>query len=241
MVALHTGQIDPIIGRMEPVTRILLAAGPPLVRASLASLLRSQRDLELVGEAATPADAMAAVGRVRPDVVLVQVDGSLDDWDGLLTASAEPGAARVVLLAPRRDMLAPETAIERGARGVLDAGQSPDLLFKALRRVRQGEYWIDRSGVTAILERRRRRELSPEQARIASLTPRERQIIGLVGEGLKNHQVAARLRISEATVRNHLTSILDKLDVDDRYALALFGLRHGLLPCPGCGRTHAVA
>lgn len=212
-----------------------------MVRASLGSLLRSQRDLDLVGEAATPAEALVAVGRVRPDVVLVEVDGDVGEWDRLLATAAEADTPRVVLLTPKRETLAPETAIERGARGLLHAGQAPDLLFKALRRVRQGEYWIDRSGVTALLERRRRRERSPEQARIDTLTPRERQVIGLVGEGLKNRDVATQLHISEATVRNHLTSILDKLDVDDRFALALFGLRHGLLPCPGCGRTHAVA
>jgi two-component system nitrate/nitrite response regulator NarL len=226
---------------MESMTRVIVVGSYAMLRAGLGSLIRTQSDLSLVGEAGTKADAMPLLVRAQPDVVLLEVDGDLEDWSELLDAGAAGAAStRFVLLTHRRDTVTPVIAIERGARGVVNVEQPPDVLFKALRKVRQGEYWLDRSGFAAVLDRRRRREVSPEQERIRSLTRREREVVSLVGEGLKNRDVAERLHISEATVRNHLTSILDKLDVADRFELALFGLRHGLLPCPGCGRTHGA-
>jgi DNA-binding NarL/FixJ family response regulator len=224
------------------LTRVLLVGSQALFRAGLGSLIRGQSDLAVVGEAATKADALLLMARSHPHVVLIEVADDLDEWGELLQAGAGDAAPpRFVLLTHQRDALTPVTAIEHGARGVVHAEQPPDVLFKALRKVRQGEYWLDRSGVAAVLDRRRRRDVSPEQERIATLTRREREVVLLVGEGLKNRDIAERLHLSEATVRNHLTSILDKLDVHDRFELALFGLRQGLLPCPRCHRTHATS
>ena len=226
---------------MDSTTRVMLVGTHVLLRAGLGSLIKSQSDLSLVGEASNQADAMPLLERSRPDVVLVDIGEDLDEWGQLLDSMGPDALPRFVLLTQRRDMLTPASAIERGARGVVNVEQAPEVLFKALRKVRQGEYWLDRSGFAAVLDRRRRRDISPEQERIQTLTRREREVIGVVGEGLKNRDIAGRLHISEATVRNHLTSILDKLDVRDRFELALFGLRNGLLPCPGCGRIHLKA
>jgi DNA-binding NarL/FixJ family response regulator len=90
---------------------------------------------------------------------------------------------------------------------------------------------------------RRRIETGYEVMKIQSLTRREREIVGLVGEGLKNHHIAGRLVISPATVRNHLTSILDKLDLGDRFELAVYAFRHGLVtyPQPGAAAPSAAS
>src|SRR5690606_1018465 len=105
-----------------------------------------------------------------------------------------------------------------GASGLVLTDHAPELLLQAIEQVRSGEIWLDRSVTTGVLARLRRSQsaLDPELAKINSLTKREREIVALVGEGLKNRQIGERLFISEATVRNHLTSILDKLDLTDR-------------------------
>ena len=96
-----------------------------------------------------------------------------------------------------------------------------------------GEIWLDRANTAEVLVRvaRRRRTEDLEGAKIATLTRREHEIIALVGEGLKNRLIAVRLFISEATVRNHLTSILDKLGLSDRFELAVYAYRVGLVRC----------
>jgi len=204
-------------------------------------MLSAQPNIAVLVDVATLDAAVAAATRTHPDIVLLTVGDDLDDWSELVHKLATTGStARLLLLTTARDTLSAVEAVERGARGVVHTDQSPEVLFKALRKVQAGEIWLERSGFAALLEQRRHKELSPEQSKIRSLTRREREIITLIGEGLKNQQVAGRLMISQDTVRNHLTSILDKLGVTDRFELTLFGLRHGLLQCPACGRTHGA-
>ncbi|MFN2445396.1 MAG: LuxR C-terminal-related transcriptional regulator [Vicinamibacterales bacterium] len=227
---------------MASVTRVVLVGRQALFRAGLGSMLSSQPDINVLAEVTTPDEAVAASVRTHPDIVLLSVNGEMDDCWNLLAKLAEVGSeARLLLLAAGRDAPTLAGAVERGAGGIVTTEQSPEVLFKALRKVHAGEIWIDRASFASLLDQRRRHELSPEQAKIQSLTKREREIITLVGEGLKNHEVAERLLISHATVRNHLTSILDKLELSDRFELALFGLRHGLVECPVCARVHTAA
>ena len=113
---------------------------------------------------------------------------------------------------------------------VEDKGQAPDTLFKAIAKVRAGEIWLDRSQMTAVLNdvmRRRQDEPTTERARL--LTKREREVVAGVCDGLRNRELAERLFISEATVRNHVTSILDKLQLANRFDLVVYSYRHGLV------------
>jgi len=126
-------------------------------------------------------------------------------------------------------------AIELGAHGVILLDAGGDVLLKALAKVCAGELWLNRSGtanLVARLTRRRGVQQDPEMMKIESLTAREREIISLVTEGLTNEGVAAKLFISEATARNHMTSILDKLGLTDRFRLTVYAFRQGLVLCP---------
>src|SRR5207247_2084469 len=104
-------------------------------------------------------------------------------------------------------------------------------LVKAIEKVYDGEVWLDRSMIASVLNTRARGDMSPEQSlyatQIATLTEREREVIQLIGEGLRNKEIAERLVISEATVRNHLTSIFAKIGVNDRFELVVFAYRYG--------------
>jgi len=115
--------------------------------------------------------------------------------------------------------------------------QSASTLVKAIERVHAGEAWLDRSTTASLLlelsPRNRAAKPDPELAKIASLTEREREVIKLVGKGLKNKQIAEKLFISNITVHHHLTSIYSKLDVSDRLDLLIYSYRNGLAHLPG--------
>jgi len=109
-------------------------------------------------------------------------------------------------------------------------------LLKAITKVYAGEIWFDRSMMGSVLSQMSRvgkgNNQDPEAVKMATLTEREREIITLIGEGLKNKQIADRLFISETTVRHHLTSIFAKLEVSDRLELIIYAFRHNLAQSP---------
>jgi len=166
----------------------------------------------------------------------VLLDLCLDEESGIdmipkLLAAAEE--SKILVLTGVRDPAEHQRAIRAGAMGVVLKETSPEMLIKAIRRVHEGELWLDRH-MTASLVARLRRDLQapkpvPETDLAGSLTGREREIIDLVGEGLKNKGIADRLCISEATVRHHLTSILKKLEVSDRLELLIFAYKNNLI------------
>jgi DNA-binding NarL/FixJ family response regulator len=127
-------------------------------------------------------------------------------------------------------------AVHLGAIGVLSKDKPAEILIKAIERIHAGEAWLDRTMTATVLRemspRNRNRNQDPEEIKIASLTDREREVIKLVGEGLKNKQIAERLFISDVTVHHHLTSVYSKLEVADRLELLIYAYRHGLAELP---------
>ncbi|MBA3716285.1 MAG: response regulator transcription factor [Pyrinomonadaceae bacterium] len=214
--------------------RVMIVDDHPIVSAGLRMLLESDPALSVVGEAGNSAAALALAVETQPDVILLDLDlggeSGLDILPQLLSVTEK---ARVIILTGLR---APEThhrALQLGAMGLVFKEKTSEILIKAIRRVHAGEVWFDRSMMgTALSKMSRAREayeLDPEVARIESLTDRECEVIMLVGEGLKNKQIAGRLYISETTVRHHLTSIFDKLQVTDRLELLIYAYRHRLV------------
>jgi DNA-binding NarL/FixJ family response regulator len=119
-------------------------------------------------------------------------------------------------------------AFELGAMGVVLKDQSIDTLVRAIRKLHAGEAWLERVQTANLLNAIRRRR-DPEDVKIESLTKREREVILMVGQGLNGAAIGERLFISEATVRNHLTSILSKLELANRFELAVYAFRHRLV------------
>jgi DNA-binding NarL/FixJ family response regulator len=215
--------------------RIVLVDDHTMVREGVRMLLESQPDLELAGEAWNRAGALEAVTRERPDLVLLDLDlGAESGLDLLRDLIAADPAARVLVLTGVRDPEVQRQAVLLGAIGIVPKEQAASVLLAAIRKVHAGEAWIDRSMVASLLQeaRQAQRREDPEAARIAQLTTREREIIGLVAHGHGTRPIAARLGISEKTVRNHLVSIYSKLDVADRLELAIYALRHSLGATP---------
>lgn len=210
--------------------RVLLVEDHVLVRAGLRMLLEADRDLQVVGEVASVVDALRAAAEDSPDVILLDLDlGGESGLDLIGELRRVAPHARVLVLTALRDAAQHRQAIELGAVGVVLKDQSQDVLAKALKKVHAGEFWVGRAlTATLLAERARPRPVDPDQAKIATLTPREREVIALVGRGLRNQAIADQLVLSEATVRHHLTSVFAKLEVADRLELVIFAFRHGL-------------
>jgi two-component system, NarL family, nitrate/nitrite response regulator NarL len=220
--------------RPERPIRVLVISDLLLMRAGLHHVLEAAGIL-FVGEAGTCDEAVGLAARERPDVILVDLDLRSDTFQCVEEiVSAAPGS-RVIALSDRTRAADHHVLVELlGATGLVLKNEGPEVLIKAIRKVFTGEVWLDRTNTAAVLVRiaRRRHTEDIEAAKIATLTRREHEIITLVGEGLKNGAIAQRLFVSEATVRNHLTSILDKLSLSNRFELAVYALRQGLVRYP---------
>jgi DNA-binding NarL/FixJ family response regulator len=219
--------------RTQPV-RVLLISDLLLIRAALRSLLEASAIT--VFEASTCEDAVPVARHERPDVTLLDLDLRPPGFAGFTDLASILDPNRIIALARRRRLHVRPPAVEPGTVGIVLKDESPDVLIAAIEKVHAGEVWPDRiqpaGDVRRVSERRRTGSDDVEGAKIATLTRREHEIIRLVGEGLKSKAIAHRLFISEATVHNHLTSILAKLGVSDSFELVVYAFKHGLVRHP---------
>ncbi len=210
---------------MNP-TRLFVIDDHPVLREGIKMLAESAGDVHVVGASASASGAIDSLARLEPDVVLLDLD--LGEEDGLAwlprLAQAAPRAA-ILILTALRDRARDEEALRAGARGLLLKDAPPDVLLKAIRSVAAGALWFDPRSLAA---QRAEPPSVPEPAGILDLTARERDVVALVAEGMRNEEVGRRLGISEKTVRNHLTAAFQKLGVSGRLELVLLAARHGL-------------
>jgi DNA-binding NarL/FixJ family response regulator len=206
--------------------RVLVAGDWAMVRTGLCHVLASRSNFTVVADCGL-ADVLATARQHRPDVLVLGMDDgtALTDIRGITEACPHTS----VLLLTADQPLVHERALEFGVRGVLALQQPAAMLVKAIEKVQAGEIWLERARTAGLLQSVARTRRDPEHDQIASLTRRELEIVQLIGEGMRNGQIAERLFISPATVRNHVTSILDKLDLSDRFDLAVYAFRHGIV------------
>jgi DNA-binding NarL/FixJ family response regulator len=173
--------------------------------------------------------------REQPDVIVLDLD--LGDESGLALLPELLDAVKetsVIILTGTRDVEQRDRAIELGAKGVVLKESGAVELLSAIEKIhRTGEYWLEHGATKRLLDRRRtpeRAEAHPEAAKIASLTQTERELITYIGEGMDNRQIANRMHIAESTVRNNLTRIYDKLEIQGgRLGLLVYAYRYGLV------------
>ncbi len=222
----------------EKSIRVFLIDQQSIVRAGLRMLISSHSGFVVIGEAVSYSDLSTFVE--KPDIILLDIN-SLDLQEiskAIPKLLSTGGNAHVLLLTDNEDREATLKALRLGAMGLINKNESAETLLKAIERVHAGEVWINRSLMAQVIGGLWQAKLGqngsqdPEEIKIAALTEREREVVTLIGEGLRNRQIAARLFISEITVRHHLTSIFDKLGVSDRFELAIYSYRHGLAKLP---------
>jgi DNA-binding NarL/FixJ family response regulator len=221
--------------------RILVVDDHALFRAGIANALSRERDLDVVGEAADGRSALEAAGMTSPSIVLM--DLSLPAPGGLETTQRirrEFPATAVIVLAQDEDEESLFASIKAGAAAFVIKDISPDDLIHVIRRVSQGEFLINDkvfskpAVASRVLKEFRELAVYGQEAQpiFAPLSPREVEILDNIAQGMTNKQVAYALSISEQTVKNHMSSILRKLSVNDRTQAVVYAMRQGWIRMP---------
>jgi len=219
--------------RLQP-TRIVIADDHPIFRDGLRRLLETEPDLKVVGEACDGSEAVKLAKQLKPDILLL--DLAMPRHPGLealreMSSASNQNAVRVILLTAAAEKNQIVEALQLGARGVVLKDSATQLLLKAIHTVMAGEYWVGRESVSNLVQYLRTLvQSSGEEARQKKfgLTPRELEIVSAVVAGYSNKETAEYFKISEDTVKHHLSNIFDKLGVSTRLELALFAVNQSL-------------
>lgn len=207
---------------VNPPVRVFLLDDHEIVRRGIADLLEAEPGITVVGEAATAAEALRRIPAAQPDVAVL--DARLPDGSGIDVCrdirSSVP-SVRCLILTSYDDNDAIFAAVMAGASGYLLKQIRGTSLVDAVRQVAAGKSLLD-PGVTERLLTRLR-EGSPQDERLASLTDREREILGLIADGLTNKQIGERLFLAEKTVKNYVSGLLAKLGMQRRTQAAVYG------------------
>jgi two-component system, NarL family, nitrate/nitrite response regulator NarL len=209
--------------------RVVIADDHRMVLEALEQVLRLEPDVEVVATCIDGVEAVEAVRRHHPDVLVLDIRMPRLDGLGVLRelGATEPGT-RVVLLTAGLDEREVLEAIRLGVRGVVLKEMASRHLLQCLRKVYAGEQWLEKRSVSAALEAMVRREQGMKDVG-SQLTGRELAIVQMLGRGLRNREIADELHIGEGTVKTHLHNIYRKLDVDGRLALVKVAREKGLL------------
>jgi DNA-binding NarL/FixJ family response regulator len=211
---------------------VLLADDQPLVRAGLRTILASQEDVAVVGEAANGEQAVAAAARLQPDVVLMDVRMPvLDGIEATRRITRAGEAARVLILTTYELDEYVFDALAAGASGFLLKAAPPEELIHGVRVVAAGDALLAPSVTRRLIEEfgRRPAPATRPPAALTSLTERETEVLRLVARGLTNAEIAARLHVSETTVKTHVGHVLDKLDLRDRVQAVILAYEAALV------------
>lgn len=219
--------------RSQPI-RILIADDHPIFRDGLRRLLEAESGLKVIGEACDGAEAVQLARQLKPDILLL--DLAMPRHPGLealreMSSGSGQNAVRVILLTAAAEKNQIVEALQLGARGVVMKDSATQLLLKSIHTVMSGEYWVGRESVSNLVQYLRTLvQSSGEEARQKKfgLTPRELEIVSAVVAGYSNKEIAEYFKISEDTVKHHLSNIFDKLGVSTRLELALFAVNQSL-------------
>lgn len=215
--------------------RVFLINGQGCILWGLERLIETQQPaMQVAGTAQSCAEAFEQIDSAAPDLILLDVDSGQEDGLVAIAALKARSRARILVWTGSHDESLHDDAVLAGANGVVRKESPAETILSAINKVHAGELWLDRAATGRIFgelsKLRSSQEADPDQARFASLTAREQQIVAFAADhpGRTGKALAQMLGVSEHTLRNHLTSIYEKLHVPGRVALYAFAHRHGL-------------
>jgi DNA-binding NarL/FixJ family response regulator len=214
--------------------QLVIADDHPIFRDGLRRLLEAEERFKVIGEARDGAEAVKLARQLKPEIMLL--DLAMPRHPGLealreLSSGSDNGSVRVILLTAAIEQKQIVEALQLGARGIVMKDSATQVLLKAIDAVLNGQYWVNLQSVSnllAYLKAMTESSVQDEKKRKFGLTPRELEIVSAVVAGLANKEIAAYFKISEDTVKHHLSNIFDKLGVSTRLELALFAVNQGL-------------
>lgn len=210
---------------------IVLADDHPVVRRGMRSLLESEPDFSVVGEAGDGLEIVRMVERLQPDILLLDLMmPSLSGLEALRIIHQRAPRLRVVVLSMHSNNAFVAEALKNGANGYVLKGSTEEDLVRAVREVAAGKRFLSapvtEKAIEAYIEQSRTAEIDPHE----TLTPREREVLQLAAEGNTSTEIAARLHLSHRTVENHRANLMRKLGIQNQTELVRYALRRGLIP-----------
>jgi two-component system, NarL family, response regulator DevR len=217
----------------KPPIRVVIVDDHEIVRTGLRMVIEMESDLVIAGEAGSGEEFLRRVGLLRPDVVLMDVlMGDLSGIETCRLAKAEEPDLRVLMLTSHGDEQAVVAAVLAGASGYLLKNVSRAELLRAIRTVAAGGALLDPGVTGAVTRKLVELNRQTRQAESDLLSEREREVLQLVAQGLTNKEIAARLSITEKTARNHISHILEKLNLSRRTEAAAYAVQRKLVNLP---------
>jgi DNA-binding NarL/FixJ family response regulator len=213
-----------------PGIRILLADSQAIYRVGIRKIFAIEDDMRVVAQAENYAGLLAALERFPSDIVLL--DGGMISGipDAIPDMSRRAPNAKIIVQVSENSESFIVDLYRRGVRGVISRSISPDLLIRCIRKIAQGETWIDNQSVSWVIEAYRAQASNLTNPKLQPrLSPKELSIIACVTQGMRNKEIAYKIGTTEQVVKNYLRKIYDKLGVSDRLELALYCLHHQLL------------
>lgn len=229
-----SGEKDSVIPMEDTAgIRILLADSQAIYRVGIRKVFAVEDDMRVVAQAENYAGLLAALERFPSDIVLLDgamISGVPDAIPDMVRRA--PNAKIIVQMSENSEDFIVDL-YRRGVRGVISRSISPDLLVRCVRKIAEGETWIDNQSVSWVIEAYRAQATTLTNPRLQPrLSPKEISIIGCVTQGMRNKEIAYKIGTTEQVVKNYLRKIYDKLGVSDRLELALYCLHHQLLKQP---------
>jgi DNA-binding NarL/FixJ family response regulator len=223
-------QTSPQMSKDRSSIRILVADDHVIFRDGLRKLLEVSDDITIVGEASNGVECVEMLAKLKPDILLLDLQMPEKDGLGVLGESnLDASSTRVIVLTAAEDSRDVVRAMRLGARGVVLKRSASDLLVKSIRKVFGGEFWLDNHMTAGVIDSFKKSSESGQRREKSLLSEREKEIVQLVSQGFRNMEIGEKLVISEQTVKNHLHNIFDKLGVSDRLELALYAIHHRLV------------
>ncbi|MBZ5645972.1 MAG: response regulator transcription factor [Acidobacteriia bacterium] len=213
-----------------PVLKVLLADSQAIYRVGIRKIFALEDELRVVAQAETLGQTLAAAQKFSPDVILFESGICPNPAEAVGEVSKRAPNARIVVIAESMDEEATIEYFRRGVRGIVPRSISPDLLVRCVRKVAEGETWLDNQGINWVMEAYRSQASQLTSPRHKTkLTDKELLIVSCVTQGMKNKEIASEIGTTEQVVKNYLRKVYDKLGVSDRLELALYCIHHRIL------------
>ena len=207
--------------------RVIVADTQAIFRVGLRKIFALEDDIRVVGQAESLDQTVAAIQKFSADIVIFEAALAPNPADAVSDLLRQSTSCRLVVVLQEPDQEMTLDLFRRGAQGIVSREIEPEMLVECLRKVAQGEPWLESRAVAWVLEAYRTQGVRPAGSRPkVSLTPKESLIVSCVTQGMKNKEIALRVGTTEQVVKNYLRKVYDKLGVADRLELALYCLSH---------------